>query len=289
MPPSRTTNRNGSRSHKSNTRAARIPIGPHRRPPALGIACSFGDFRQTRAPSAPRLVPARGREDRVVTITCSAGEVLASVDRRQTAIAVRADAPWRQAKTLNLQHPRCATPSSARGTRIASCPSCRRSKIKRQHETREQSHRALAEAGHEQRTSPAGRMVWMRRLRERCWRMPPRCGASVSSPRKPRDSRSWRSSFIGAIHPDVIGVILLPDSHLTIHTSPREHSVTLDVFVGTQERNNRAKARAVYGLLKDGFQARQGKPAADQSRRSRALRAHPNPGRDPNRGIRSRC
>lgn len=52
----------------------------------------------------------------------------------------------------------------------------------------------------------------------------------------------------------VVGVILLPDSHLTIHTSPREHAVTLDVFVGMQARNNRVKARAVYGLLKDGFQ-----------------------------------
>jgi S-adenosylmethionine decarboxylase len=51
----------------------------------------------------------------------------------------------------------------------------------------------------------------------------------------------------------VVGVILLPDSHLTIHTSPQEHTVTLDVFVGMQARNNRAKARAVYGLLKDGF------------------------------------
>ena len=51
----------------------------------------------------------------------------------------------------------------------------------------------------------------------------------------------------------VIGVILLPDSHVTIHTWPRDGTVTLDVFVGLHARNNRAKARAVYGRLKDGF------------------------------------
>lgn len=51
----------------------------------------------------------------------------------------------------------------------------------------------------------------------------------------------------------VTGVILLPDSHLTIHTSPSEGTVTLDVFVGVHARNSRAKARAVYGWLKDGF------------------------------------
>ena len=51
----------------------------------------------------------------------------------------------------------------------------------------------------------------------------------------------------------VIGVILLPDSHVTIHTWPREGTVTLDVYVGLRARNNRAKARAVYGRLKDGF------------------------------------
>ena len=51
----------------------------------------------------------------------------------------------------------------------------------------------------------------------------------------------------------VIGVLLLPDSHLTIHTWPREGTVTLDVFVGLHARNNRVKARAVYGRLRDGF------------------------------------
>ena len=51
----------------------------------------------------------------------------------------------------------------------------------------------------------------------------------------------------------VTGVLLLPDSHLTIHTRPREGTVTLDVFIGVYARNSRAKARAVYGRLKDGF------------------------------------
>jgi S-adenosylmethionine/arginine decarboxylase-like enzyme len=51
----------------------------------------------------------------------------------------------------------------------------------------------------------------------------------------------------------VIGVLLLPDSHVTIHTWPGEGTVTLDVFVGLPARNNRAKARAVYVRLKDAF------------------------------------
>ena len=51
----------------------------------------------------------------------------------------------------------------------------------------------------------------------------------------------------------VMGVLLLPDSHLTIHTWPREGMVTLDVFVGLPARDDRLKARAVYGRLKDGF------------------------------------
>ena len=59
--------------------------------------------------------------------------------------------------------------------------------------------------------------------------------------------------FHGSDTSGVVGAVLLADSHLTIHTSPKEHAVTLDVFVGTQERNSRAKARAVYGLLKDAF------------------------------------
>ena len=51
----------------------------------------------------------------------------------------------------------------------------------------------------------------------------------------------------------VIGVLVLPDSHVTIHTWPREGTVTLDVFIGLHARNNRTKARAVYGRLKDAF------------------------------------
>ena len=51
----------------------------------------------------------------------------------------------------------------------------------------------------------------------------------------------------------MIAVLLLPDSHVTIHTWPVEGTVTLDVFVGLHSRNNRAKARAVYIRLKDAF------------------------------------
>ena len=51
----------------------------------------------------------------------------------------------------------------------------------------------------------------------------------------------------------VIAVLVLPDSHVTIHTWPGEGMVTLDVFVGLRARNNRATARAVYVRLKDAF------------------------------------
>lgn len=51
----------------------------------------------------------------------------------------------------------------------------------------------------------------------------------------------------------VAGTILLAESHLAIHTWPDERSATLDVFVGTRSRNNRAKARAIYSFLRDGL------------------------------------
>jgi S-adenosylmethionine decarboxylase len=49
----------------------------------------------------------------------------------------------------------------------------------------------------------------------------------------------------------VIGMMLLGESHLAIHTRPEDRSVSLDVFVGSRARNNRAKAHAVYSFLKE--------------------------------------
>jgi S-adenosylmethionine decarboxylase len=49
----------------------------------------------------------------------------------------------------------------------------------------------------------------------------------------------------------VTGTILLSESHLAIHTWPDERSAILDVFVGSNALNNRTKAQAVYGYVRD--------------------------------------
>lgn len=49
----------------------------------------------------------------------------------------------------------------------------------------------------------------------------------------------------------VVGMLLLGESHLAMHTWPDERSISLDVFVGRHVRNNRAKAHAVYSFLKE--------------------------------------
>jgi S-adenosylmethionine/arginine decarboxylase-like enzyme len=48
----------------------------------------------------------------------------------------------------------------------------------------------------------------------------------------------------------VTGMVLLADSHLAIHTRPDERSVALDVFLNVRTPNHRAKAHAVYELLR---------------------------------------
>ena len=49
----------------------------------------------------------------------------------------------------------------------------------------------------------------------------------------------------------VTGIMLLAESHLTIHTWPAARSVAVDVFVGARARYNRAKAHAVHARLRD--------------------------------------
>ncbi len=48
----------------------------------------------------------------------------------------------------------------------------------------------------------------------------------------------------------VTGIMLLAESHLTIHTRPDARSVALDVFVGASARHNRPKAHAVHATLR---------------------------------------
>jgi S-adenosylmethionine decarboxylase proenzyme len=49
----------------------------------------------------------------------------------------------------------------------------------------------------------------------------------------------------------VMGTVLLAESHLAIHTWPEARFATLDVFVCNHALNNRAKAHALYGALRE--------------------------------------
>lgn len=51
----------------------------------------------------------------------------------------------------------------------------------------------------------------------------------------------------------VTGIMLLAESHLTIHTRPDARSVALDVFVDASAHHNRPKAHAVHATLRAAF------------------------------------
>jgi S-adenosylmethionine decarboxylase len=48
----------------------------------------------------------------------------------------------------------------------------------------------------------------------------------------------------------VMGTVLLAESHLAIQTWPQSRFATLDVFVCNHTRDNRTKAHALYGALR---------------------------------------
>jgi S-adenosylmethionine decarboxylase len=52
----------------------------------------------------------------------------------------------------------------------------------------------------------------------------------------------------------VTGVVMLAESHLSIHTWPEKRFVTLDVFVCNMHCDNRAKARQLFASLVALFQ-----------------------------------
>ena len=52
----------------------------------------------------------------------------------------------------------------------------------------------------------------------------------------------------------VTGVVVLAESHLSIHTWPEKRFVTLDVFVCNMNCDNRAKARQLFATLVALFQ-----------------------------------
>ena len=51
----------------------------------------------------------------------------------------------------------------------------------------------------------------------------------------------------------VTGVVVLAESHLSIHTWPEKRFVTLDVFVCNMNCDNRAKARNLFNTLVECF------------------------------------
>ena len=53
----------------------------------------------------------------------------------------------------------------------------------------------------------------------------------------------------------VTGVVVLAESHLSIHTWPEKRFVTLDVFVCNMNCDNRAKARQLFAALVALFQS----------------------------------
>lgn len=57
----------------------------------------------------------------------------------------------------------------------------------------------------------------------------------------------------------VTGVVVLAESHLSIHTWPEKRYVTLDVFVCNMNCDNRAKARQLFATLVALFQAEHGR------------------------------
>ena len=52
----------------------------------------------------------------------------------------------------------------------------------------------------------------------------------------------------------VTGVVMLAESHLSLHTWPEKRFVTLDVFVCNMHCDNRAKARQLFAALVALFQ-----------------------------------
>lgn len=60
-------------------------------------------------------------------------------------------------------------------------------------------------------------------------------------------------SFVQFPNAGVTGVILLAESHITIHTWPEKDYITLDVFVCNVSSNNTEKARVLYHQMLDLF------------------------------------
>ena len=136
----------------------------------------------------------------------------------------------------------------------------------------------MADAGHEQWLAPAGRMVWLRGLAAALLEdAAPLQAVCLVAAETAAGLPILAELFHGRDSSGVIGAILLADSHLTIpHVAEGAYRDPRRVR-WPQERNSRTKARAVYGLLKECLQARQGEPAPGQSRRSRGpgCRARP--------------
>ena len=52
----------------------------------------------------------------------------------------------------------------------------------------------------------------------------------------------------------VTGVVVLAESHLSVHTWPESHYVTLDVYVFSHSADNRANAQQLFNTVRHAFQ-----------------------------------
>jgi len=52
----------------------------------------------------------------------------------------------------------------------------------------------------------------------------------------------------------VTGMIVLAESHMSLHTWPEEHYVTIDVYVCNHSADNRGKAQTLFDALVNTFQ-----------------------------------
>jgi S-adenosylmethionine decarboxylase len=52
----------------------------------------------------------------------------------------------------------------------------------------------------------------------------------------------------------VTGVVVLAESHLSVHTWPESHYVTLDVYVCSHSADNRANAQQLFNTVRHAFQ-----------------------------------
>ncbi|MEK7108793.1 MAG: S-adenosylmethionine decarboxylase [Patescibacteria group bacterium] len=72
----------------------------------------------------------------------------------------------------------------------------------------------------------------------------------------PHGDARLRAKGASAGEGGITGVVIVSESHLTIHTWPEKHYVNLDVFFCNYSRNNTRKARAVFAEFRHLYRPR---------------------------------